>query len=379
MGPTVRRKMRRILPKPTRAAFTLVELLVVIFIISVLVALLLPAVNAARESSRAATCVNNLRQLGVALQENAQRRNGNFCSGAWDWQRDGAVTERGWVADLVNAGTPVGKLLCTTNPAQVSEVYQQLWSLDTSTFDGCVDRVGSPPSQAHDGTPIVPACRAIATGPLAPGEARRAVIQAKIYEKHFNTNYIASWYMVRSGLVLDSSGNPRAITPGCDTSLKSRNMTLGPLSEARLDRAGVSTSFVPLLGDAMSVGSLSAGIGTASPGEGMAKSFTDGPVLRSTLLPPTFAAGTPQTGPTGWWATWNREVLQDYRGFAPLHRKSCNVLFGDGSVRSVYDANGDGLLNNGFAGGIGGFRDSEVEIPFREFDSMYSIDAAIPE
>ncbi|HND55328.1 MAG TPA: DUF1559 domain-containing protein, partial [Pirellulaceae bacterium] len=113
--------------------------------------------------------------------------------------------------------------------------------------------------------------------------------------------------------------------------------------------------------------------------EGMAKSFTDGPVLRSTLLPPTFAAGTPQTGPTGWWATWNREVLQDYRGFAPLHRKTCNVLFGDGSVRSVYDANGDGQLNNGFAGGTGGFRDSEVEIPFREFDSMYSIDAAIPE
>src|SRR5216684_1150993 len=48
--------------------FTLIELLVVIAIIAVLIALLLPAVQAAREAARRAQCVNNLMQLGIALQ-----------------------------------------------------------------------------------------------------------------------------------------------------------------------------------------------------------------------------------------------------------------------------------------------------------------------
>ena len=51
----------------TRRGFTLIELLVVIAIIAVLIALLLPAVQAAREAARRAQCVNNLKQLGLAL------------------------------------------------------------------------------------------------------------------------------------------------------------------------------------------------------------------------------------------------------------------------------------------------------------------------
>ncbi len=91
-----------------RRAFTLVELLTVIAIIGILVALIIPAIQAAREAGRRTTCTNNLKQIGIALQAH-QAAHKSF-------PNNGGFTEKSLILDTTENLIPIS----TTNYAEVT-------------------------------------------------------------------------------------------------------------------------------------------------------------------------------------------------------------------------------------------------------------------
>lgn len=377
-----------------RKGFTLVEMLVVITIIGILAALLMPALNRAREAARNAQCKSNLRQFGVGLHLHADKDPmTRYCTGAYDFRRDGCPDTWGWVADLVNMGTATpGKMMDPTNVLRSLEKYNDLYGKDTT--------------DAKDG---VPDATRLADGACGTGGGfdgttistpeRAAFVAQALFDKGYNTNYVASWFLVRGSVKFD--GTAASITAKADTdtslSYKGLGLTTGPLTRRMTDNSVIPANNIPLLGCgapgdpseaicAADAKSPVTGEQYLTAGERLAEAFNDGPAQLGAADINLLAQGADLTAQLTAEKAANVDAYvyrQDTRDWWAIHgggnKLSCNVLMADGSVKEFSDLNGDRYLNPGFAVDPAtmdpaaiGYTDAKVELyPTEMFNGVF--------
>jgi prepilin-type processing-associated H-X9-DG protein len=330
----------------------------------------------------------------------------------------------GWVADIVNqnAGN-VDELACPSNPLRGPEKINDLLGRDTTD-----SKDGAPPERLAAGV-CGSSVWADMSGTTGAGtfantgtgtDERAALIARAFLDKGYNTNYAASWYLVRSvpKFTYDDSSSPArilAVGSAGTQGLKGLSTTQGPLKRRVLETGPVVSANIPLIGDAApgdideAILSQTIGFGPYLPdgvtpdpfangkaesrtfieaGELLTEAFNDGPafwngdasggsidlILQGADLTTQVDAEVGGSIPTP--IAGSNTYLQDTRDWYAVHgggkKAACNILMADGSVKLFQDMNNDKFLNPGFPVPAGlteaeyaviGYRDSQVELP----------------
>lgn len=326
-----------------KRGFTLIELLVVIAIIAVLIALLLPAVQAAREAARRAQCVNNLKQMGIAIH-NYHDQQGGFPPGAistangqgWGAWSNNGMTWRVLILPQIeqtNLWNSINFSLTESNAA-TSPSFATAWYTSVSAFlcpsDGNHNN-GFRPANGNDPNAQYPMF-----GPPTPPNGGAIACPIVNYNISFGDNYavmpLCNWCQNPFENV-----NPPPPTPqigfngfwGTTNVIKGVNGEIGAMrafSDYRTmqvtNMAGVSdgTSNTILVGEGL-------------PDEDPNNEFwTATSAASGTTIPINFKTRSIACGVSFGSTDWTCRFAYSARGFKSRHPGGANFLFADGSV-----------------------------------------------